>query len=107
MPQTPETEPSPTPGDVANHFLFENERVRVWEMRLEPGEASAFHEHTLPYLMCVVEGESIGADFANGQSIDIPVHPGKVLFVPPGNQETAVNRSSVRFREILIELKEA
>jgi hypothetical protein len=35
-------------GQVANHLLFENERVRVWRMELTPGEASHFHEHTLP-----------------------------------------------------------
>ena len=92
-------------GDVANHFLFENEHVRVWRMQLEPGEASDYHEHTLPYLMCIVEGESIDADFDGGKSIQIPVEPGQVLFVPPGNRETAVNRSQVPFREILIELK--
>ena len=106
MSQAPESG-ARTAGDVANHFLFENDRVRVWEMRLAPGESSDFHEHTLPYLMCTIEGESISADFENGQSIDIPVEPGKVIFVPPGNRETAVNRSSVPFREILIELKDA
>ena len=55
--------------------------------------------------MCIVEGESIDADFADGQSIQVPVEPGKAIFVPPGARETAVNRSGVRFREILIELK--
>ena len=25
-------------GDVATKLLFENERVKIWEMRLEPGE---------------------------------------------------------------------
>lgn len=93
------------PGDVANRFLFENDHVRVWEMDLAPGEASDFHEHALPYVMCIVEGERIDADFENGKSISIPVEPGKVLFVPPGGRETAINRSGVRFREILIELK--
>ncbi len=24
-------------GDIATTLLFENERVRIWEMRLEPG----------------------------------------------------------------------
>ena len=93
-------------GDVANRFLFENEYVKVWQMVLEPGEASAHHEHRLPYVMCIVEGESIDADFEEGKSLQIPVEPGQVIFVPPGNRETAVNRSNVRFREILIELKE-
>jgi quercetin dioxygenase-like cupin family protein len=93
------------PGDVANRFLFENERVRVWRMDLAPGEASAFHEHRLPYVLCILEGESIDADLEDGCTLHIPVEPGRVFFVPPGSRETAVNRSAVRFREVLIELK--
>lgn len=92
-------------GDVANRFLFENERVKVWRMELDPGESSDFHEHTLPYLICVVAGESIDADLEDGRTLQFPVEPGKVFFVAPGGRETAVNRSSVPFREILIELK--
>lgn len=93
------------PGQVANHFLFENERVRVWEMRLDPGEASDFHEHRLPYVLCILEGETIDADTPDGGTIQIPVQPGQVIYVEPGNRETAVNRGRGRFREILIELK--
>ena len=93
-------------GQVADRVVFENERVRIWEMKLEPGEASDFHEHTLDYLLCVIEGESIDADFENGRSIQIPVEPGSTLFVPKGNREVAINRSGVRYHEVLIELKE-
>ncbi len=92
-------------GQVADRVVFENERVRVWEMTLEAGEASDFHEHALDYLLCVIEGESIDADFEGGTSIQIPVQPGTTLFVPKGNREVAVNRSGVRYHEILIELK--
>lgn len=93
-------------GNVANRFLFENDRVRVWEMLLEPGESSDFHEHRDPYLICVVEGERIDADTEDGQTLELPVESGSVIFVEPGNRETAVNRSPVRYREILIELKD-
>ena len=92
-------------GDVANRFLFENERVRVWQMDLAPGESSDFHEHRLPYVLCILEGESIDADLEDGRTLHIPVEAGRVFFVPPGGRETAVNRSGVRFREILVELK--
>ena len=93
-------------GNVANHLLFENERVRIWKMDLAPGESSDFHEHTLPYVLCILEGESIDADLEDGRTLHIPVEPGRAFFVPPGSRETAVNRSAVRFREILIELKD-
>jgi quercetin dioxygenase-like cupin family protein len=94
-------------GQVADRVVFENERVRIWEMSLEPGESSDFHEHTLDYLLCVIEGESVDADFEGGKSIQIPVQPGTTIFVPKGNREVAVNRSKVRYREVLIELKES
>lgn len=94
-------------GQVADRVVFENERVRIWEMSLDPGEASDFHEHTLDYLLCIIEGESIDADFEGGNSIQIPVQPGATIFVPKGNREVAVNRSGVHYREILIELKES
>ena len=93
-------------GDVATKLLFENERVRVWEMDLAPGESSDFHEHELPYLICVREGDTVDADFENGKSISIPVKPGQIFYVEPGSRETAVNRSQTRFREFLIELKD-
>ena len=38
---------------------------------------------------------------------EIPLQPGSVFFVPPGSVETAINASGERFREILIELKQA
>lgn len=92
-------------GEVATKLLFENDHVKVWEMLLEPGESSDFHRHDLEYFFVVLEGESIDADFANGKSIRVPVEEGKVIYVPPGNTETAVNRSPMRYREILVELK--
>lgn len=92
-------------GDVANRLLFENDRVKVWQMDLAPGESSDFHEHKLPYVLCVAEGETVDADFENGKSITIPVTPGTVYYVEPGSRETAVNRSTTRFLEFLIELK--
>ncbi len=94
-------------GQVGHRITFENEQVRIWQMTLEPGESSDFHEHKHDYVMCIVEGESIDADFDSGKTIQIPVEPGKAIFVPGGNREVAVNRSNTRFSEVLIELKQS
>ena len=97
-------------GDVATTLLFENDSVKVWEMVLAPGEASDLHRHEFEYFFVVIEGESIDADFAGGEadgkSIRIPVERGRVIYVPAGNTETAVNRSNVTYREVLVELKD-
>ena len=49
-------------GDIATSVLFENDRVRVWEMRLDPGERSAIHEHKLDYVMIQVSGDTMAAE---------------------------------------------
>src|SRR6187399_2874591 len=93
-------------GNVANKLLFENELVRVWEMDLAPGERSDRHRHELPYLLCVLEGSRVDAEVEGGGRLELPVQPGSVFFVPPGATETAINPTSERFREILIEFKQ-
>ena len=92
-------------GDVATRLLFENRLVKVWEMRLGPGEASALHRHDHPYLLCIVRGDSIDVEPDERGSYQMPVQPGDVFFVPPGETERAVNKGHAPFHEILIELK--
>ena len=36
-------------GCVGQRLLSESERVRVWEIRLKPGERFGFHRHVLDY----------------------------------------------------------
>ena len=93
-------------GNVATRLLFENERVKVWEMRLEPGESSDLHHHGLDYLLYILEGTTIDADRPNGESRSYPVRPGQLVWVERGGTERAVNRSGTRFRELLVELKD-
>lgn len=41
---------------IGSRVLFENERVRVWEVRLQPGERGEFHIHDRHYFWTVVDG---------------------------------------------------
>jgi hypothetical protein len=50
---------APANLDVGTALLFENDRVRVWELRLDPGARGPFHAHTRPYFWtCVDEGKA-------------------------------------------------
>src|SRR5262245_37523733 len=40
-------------GCVGQRLLSENDRVRVWEIRLKPGERFGFHRHVLDYFWSV------------------------------------------------------
>lgn len=51
-----ELEQAPTNLDVGTRLWFENEAIRVWEVRLQPGERGPFHAHTRRYFWTVVDG---------------------------------------------------
>jgi beta-alanine degradation protein BauB len=99
-------------GDVGTRLVWENDRVRIWEMVLEPGERSAVHRHTLDYLLIPLAGDRIGVEVepdtagAYRESGDFAVPVGKAQFVARGGIETAVNTGMQTYREILVELKD-
>lgn len=95
-------------GPVASTVLFETDRVRVWELRLAPGEASALHRHDLDYLIVLLEGDRIAAVPGPGSTRaprEAEVTPGRVFQLDAGETEWAVNTGNVPYRELLIELK--
>ena len=98
-------------GNIGTRLLFENARVRVWELDLEPGAKSDVHRHELDYLIVQIEGDRIAAapepDSAGEYKryIEVEAQPGKVTYLRRGGIETAVNVGKRRYREILIELK--
>jgi beta-alanine degradation protein BauB len=61
-----ELEAAPTNLDVGTTVWFENERIRVWEIFLQPGERGAFHSHVTNYFWTVVEGSRGLQRFADG-----------------------------------------
>jgi hypothetical protein len=57
---------APTNKELGTSVWFENDRIRVWEVLLEPGERGAFHSHTTNYFWTVVEGSRGLQRFADG-----------------------------------------
>ncbi len=98
-------------GKVATRVLWENERVRVWEMDLAPGARSDTHEHALDYVLVQIDGDRIAAQFEPDTAgtrrgyVEGEVEPGNTRFIERGGIETAINVGARRYREILIELK--
>jgi hypothetical protein len=99
-------------GEVATKLLFENERVRVWEMRLGAGEEGAVHRHDLDYVLVQIEGERMAvvpepdSGGAYRDYLEADVFPGNTIFIERGGIEKAKNVGKRAYREILIELKD-
>lgn len=99
-------------GDVATKLLHEDDRVKIWEMQLAPGQESAAHEHLLDHIIVVIEGDRIAgiphvrASGRAAEYIEADVRPGQWYRQTRGGVEVAKNIGTTLFREILIELKD-
>ncbi len=99
-------------GDVATKLLFENERVRIWEMKLEPGRDGEPHRHELDHILVQIDGDrmavlpdpSTRGPYKEYEEAD--VIPGQYFYVERGGVETARNVGKRTYHEILIELKD-
>ena len=61
-----ELESAPGNFEVGTTVWFENDRIRVWEILLQPGERGAFHSHVTNYFWTVVEASRGLQRFADG-----------------------------------------
>jgi hypothetical protein len=71
-------------GCVGSRLLSETDRVRVWEIRLQPGERFGFHRHVLDYFWTAItpgrgrqhghDGTTVEHSYAAGETRH-EVHP--------------------------------
>src|SRR5207237_719150 len=94
-------------GPVAQRILFENDRVRVWEIVLEPGEELAVHTHELDYVVVNIETSQMEAREHTGQLRQVEPLAGDVSWTSPagGQTHSLLNKGKTRYVNRLIELK--
>lgn len=99
-------------GPIGTKLLFENGRVRVWEVRLPPGERGAVHRHELDHVLVQIHGDRIAVESEPdsptpwGAYLEAPIAPGDFTFQGRGGIETAANVGTEAFHELIIELKD-
>jgi len=99
-------------GDVATRLLFGNERVKIWEMILEPGADGPLHRHDLDPILVQIDGDRMAVvpdPSTRGpydEYLEADVVPGQYFYVERGGVEVARNVGQRTYHEILIELKD-
>ncbi len=99
-------------GDVGTRVVFEDDRVRVWQVRLAPGEEGDVHRHDLDHLLVQVAGDRIAvvpepdSEGPFREYLEADVVPGAVVPVRRGGVETARNVGKKDYLEVVIELKD-
>ena len=99
----------PITTDVGTRLLFENDRVRVWDLQLEPGESTGLHSHTSDYFYVVIGDGQLQPVREDG-SVEAPrdMRDGEVHFreVNGSTVHAAVNTGDSPWRNIVVELKD-
>lgn len=90
--------------DVGTKLIFENEKVRVWEFTLAPGESIGAHTHEHDYFFYPIEGGSLEVTRATGVT-RATLDAGKVYYRKAGDTHGAKNLGPGRYHEVLVELK--
>src|SRR5512146_2361058 len=80
--------PNPCVGSM---LLSENERTRVWIIRLAPGERIGFHRHVLDYFWTAVSGGRGRQHVHDGTTVEYTYAPGETRHETYGKGEFKVH----------------
>lgn len=86
-----ELERAPQNKELGTSVWFENDRIRVWEVLLEPGERGAFHAHTTNYFWTVVEGSRGLQRFSDGTFVVRDYLVGETKFLEHSEEEFLIH----------------
>jgi len=78
-------------GCVGNCLVSENDRVRVWTIRLQPGERFGFHRHVLDYFWTSVSGGRGRQHLMDGTTVEYDYSPGETRHEGYGAGECKVH----------------
>ena len=86
-------------------IIFENERVRVFEVRFDPGEKIALHSPIrTTWSMCLAAG-TLKLSSPDGKSAEVVLKAGQTLWLP-AETHAAENVRSTDAHSLVVELKE-
>ncbi len=92
-------------GEIATTVLFENERVKVWNLIVEPGEASPWHVHERDYITVVIEAGGLTSEYDDGSRETQTKTVGDWRFTGEHRVHRVINETDRRYVNVLIELK--
>ena len=86
------------------NLIMENEKVRVMEMKLKPGEKSLMHNHPNDHVVYVFNNAKFKLSFPDGNSNEFELKAGQALWIEAGPHETE-NIGTTNGHNLVTEIK--
>ena len=93
-----------TAASNAYGLLLENDRVRVMEIKLKPGQKAPMHNHPHDHVVYVKNDAKLKLSFLDGTTSVVELKAGKTFWLEAGSHETE-NVGATPGDNIVIELK--
>jgi hypothetical protein len=106
---------------VGSKVVFEDDKIKVWEFNLEPGERTPVHTHEMDYIFYVIDGTTLEVfdaddndlgplEVASGDVVALRLEGDELVLIGDESKRvpathSARNGGPNRYREILIEKK--
>lgn len=78
-------------GCVGMRLLSETDRVRVWEIRLKPGERIGFHRHVLDYFWTAITPGRARSHQEDGTTVEMDYYAGETRHETYGSGESKIH----------------
>ena len=91
---------------VGTNLLYEDDRVRVWMLDLEPGEAMPWHVHHLDYTFVVSKSGAVRCEYESGDfELQRDHVVGHAEFRKRDAPHRLVNIGDGHYQNVVVELK--
>ena len=93
--------------DVGTEVLFENDVIRIWNMELQPGEASHYHRHGYDYFYVYTTPSRIAVHRIGEPDVVQNYQANFVQYnvIGDGIEHSITNVGEARHQQIIVELK--
>ena len=89
-------------GCVGTELLSETDKVRIWIIRLQPGERVGFHRHVLDYFWTSVNGGRGRQHLMDGSTVEHSYAPGETRHETYGKGQYKVHDLENLGNEVMI-----
>ena len=92
-------------GPIGTEIVYENDRIRVWDMKVGPRGTKPWHHHKHDYIIISVTGGKVEIENVEGQSYIGEDKIGGVIWQDAGQKHELRNLTDAPYQNILVELK--